>query len=302
MIENSQPDSEAILIHAFIDPEDAEKRNVFQQVKYIEADEISRITSDQARVREAVHHLQVGHFMIHNRNNLLKTMAEIAISFNKNGEMPLSMLDGPLCLIGSELLNFCSQFRVYMEHKEVAFRRDYGKCSVEFSNFKNLEKDMRDKNRGYSILNQLRNFMVHHDMPEISINMSTDTSQKTTLNVSLDAENLLSSYPKWTQENKDYIRNSDGTLSLYTLLEGWDEGIQPIMRYCENIQIKPLQDSIDRICNFRNDNNIAEGGLIGMLKTFPKSKGGENLGKISLNISWLDEIDGMRVRQYLDLH
>lgn len=277
------------LAHAYSqnNPEDQteEPSNIFQLVADLSETERDGIKTDLSEVQKACAALHIGRAVTSNRNKFLEFLVKTGMRFLNDPKAFNDGFDATQFEMSRRLMNLCASFRAYLEHQETYFKRELGRKSPEFASWASLLKAVEQDNSSYALLYGLRNYIQHVDMPPLAMSVSSTDRESVSLSLDLMRKDLLTPTAQWSDEMRKYLSSCGEKISVWEVLEGWDEAFRAIQRKNVEFRIFPARPAAMRILNIRQQLNIPPFGMIGMMP-IPTKKAD---GGISLSIEWIEE-------------
>ncbi|MBY3251767.1 hypothetical protein [Rhizobium laguerreae] len=220
-----------------------------------------------------------------NRDELLELIVEIAASFLHDPQAFNDGLGEPIAELSCKLLNLCASFRSYLEHQETHLKKQLGRNSPDWIDWRTFITQIECENRYYSLIYGLRNYIQHVDMPPLHIDLHSDRTEEVTLSVDLVPESLLIPTAQWSPEMRHFIKSHGARISLWEALKGWDAAFRLILEKTTDFRIRPAKSAAEFIVGVRNRYNVPEYGMIGVApEPAPRDD-----GSITINISWIEE-------------
>lgn len=249
------------------------------------AEDSQQIIEDSQSVHRAFASMAVSRSVIANRNELLKSVVDIASRYFEGGRNQKEILSDAHFDISRQFSNMCSMFRSFIDHSDRYMLYRFGKESVEFEVWKNILKEEYDKNLSYKLMYYMRNYIQHYDMPPISINISQSKSKEgLTLNIIFKLANLFED--NFIRRKLSGYVGTKKTIPLINLIKDWENCFFKLERYIENSRRRDSLENARRISTIRDKFEIPDGGSIGVC-LLPKNKNKSSVLKLS--ISWVDE-------------
>ena len=275
------------LLHAYLENSgDEEAKNIIKIDHEVSSTEKSEYDHHMRAVREAVSSLHIADAVYSNRNELLKRIVDLGCGFSE-GKIDLN--DGfhdILFEFSRLLLNLCSAFYGFLEHHRTYFSRAYGTQSSEYFQWQQLVHETADNYFGHSLLFDLRRHIQHVDMPELTISLSKNTSDETTLYLAINREKLRDQYESWSQVSDEYLNTSGSDISVLTLLNNWDEAFSKLVYKSRELRVLKARPNAEYILGMRSHYHIPCGGKIGFCDMEKVKKAD---GSLNLNIGWIEE-------------
>ncbi|UEB94173.1 hypothetical protein LIS66_17490 [Pseudomonas sp. HN2] len=192
-----------------------------------------------------------------------------------------------LILYGNRmLLNVLYSVRTFLDHRETAIKRKFGKDSSQLANFKAHTALEFDSYFSYGFFYKLRNYTQHCGMPPLHFTMdhSPVRENEVKIEVTLDRDALLESYSEWGVIVKKQLALQAERFHLLPLLEEYIESITRIYLKCYFYECYLEVGSSRRwMCDFIGDDRPID--LYTIFTARPKNfEEGEG---IHLNLMWV---------------
>lgn len=109
----------------------------------------------------------------------------------------------------TDISNYLSLFKKYVDNWETRLSREYGKKSFEFKSFKSAQSHVYDNYIEYRILYRLRNFDQHCGDIITKASAYLDDNDNKVIKLSMDRDHLLESFSEWKPEEIEYLKGED---------------------------------------------------------------------------------------------
>ena len=144
------------------------------------------------------------------------------------------------------LLNYLSSFKTFIDHLTTRYTRLQRQGHSFLDDFKKLTAACYDGNFPYRFFSKLRDYVQHCGLPLGSMDISEYPDQKGNVvikvSISIDRDNLISSYKKWGKVTPD-LQSQSQNMELLPYLNGFQSQIQLINLVVSAFEISLVTDS-----------------------------------------------------------
>jgi hypothetical protein len=143
------------------------------------------------------------------------------------------------------LLNYLSSFKTFIDHLTTRYTRLQRQGHSFLDDFKKLTAACYDGNFSYRFFSKLRDYVQHCGLPLGSIDISEYPDQKgevvIKVSITIDRDNLISSYKKWGNVRSD-LQSQPRNMELLPYLAGFQSQIQLISLVVSAFEISLATD------------------------------------------------------------
>jgi hypothetical protein len=136
----------------------------------------------------------------------------------------------------SQIINWLTSFRLYLDYAETRLKRQYGRDSVEAREFQHRAATAFDESVGYRFVSKFRNYVQHCGPPITAVTLRLNTEkgghpfQKQTATFVVGRDAILDAYSKWGTVRKDLLAMAD-EFELRPLAEEAMDNLREIDRF-----------------------------------------------------------------------
>ena len=145
------------------------------------------------------------------------------------------------------LLNYLSSFKTFIDHLTTRYTRLHQQGHSFLDDFKKLTAACYDGNFPYRFFSKLRDYVQHCGLPLGSMNINKYPDQQGNViievSISIDRDNLISSYKKWGRVTPD-LQSQPKNMELLPYLNGFQSQIQLINLVVSAFEISLVTESL----------------------------------------------------------
>lgn len=168
--------------------------------------------------------------------------------------------------------NVLMAFRLFLDHTETRLKRSYGENSEMFEHFDGTTSHFYDETDDYSIIYQLRNFVLHVGKPitataTAKLQDKSEQTYNSELSWYLDRDALLNKFDGWKEIEKKKLKEQPKEINPLKLFESAVKYIKCIDEQVRSKEKAILRDDAKKLMNlFDNEIDKAINFAVGLAK------------------------------------
>ncbi len=272
------------LVHVCNVVSDSEPKLSVNIAKELTTEDREKLLDADRAIQNALSSLHIYKCVMYNYQDLIETCEDVLHSYASHNLDLGQEFDDIFMEVSRKLLNLSASFGSYIDHQEIHFSQTYGKRSEVTLNWKAARDKIRDSSVAFPLMRDLRNYVLHVDLPPLHASLSSNLEEHT-LELTLLKKRLLRPNANWNAEVRRYISSHDGDIPLLELVSLWLVCFQALARYTNEVRLGDAYASAELLLGIRRMFNIADGGMIGLWDDYPLHR----VDSLQMHLAWLNE-------------
>jgi|GEM_PF-1790923 len=261
-------------------------------IKPLTTEERELLIGDGDLIRKSASSFNIINAIQVNKFEFSKTIDNILCFASKNLTNFEDIRATEFSMIERTLFNLCVSFNAFMDYQDVLISKKFGRNSAETLDWIKFKDDLQKTNNYYALFFNLRNYIVHFSLPPLILNINSDLKESISVSLYLSKNKLLTSGAKWYPTVRRFIESFDENISIFILIEKWEQAFLKIQDYHRDLNLKPCLTSVDRLLKIREQHGLDNTGKLGLSPIPKKTKS----GKLTFEIQWLEEDKARLIR------